>query len=64
MNLFKNLKMKFAVVADYWIWILVIILLSSGCSPTKWYHPEHYEWEADERLDGGWRKEVESKNYS
>ena len=56
--------MKFAVVADYWIWILVIILLSSGCSTTKWYHPDHYEWEADERLDGGWQKEAETKNYS
>ena len=52
MNLFKNLK---KVIEDYWIWIFVILILSSGCSTTKWYHPEHYEWEADERLDGGWK---------
>ena len=62
MNLFKNLK---KVIEDYWIWIFVILILSSGCSTTKWYHPEHYEWEADERLDGGWKKEEEkSENYS
>jgi hypothetical protein len=53
MNLFKNLKMNrldFVLIL-----ILVVLLLSSGCTTTKWYHPKHYEWEADERLEGGWK---------
>jgi|TARA_R110000824_G_C15098340_1_gene666038 hypothetical protein len=56
MNLFKNLKMKLAVAADYWIWILVILLLCSGCRTWEWKHepPQDHEREADEQHDGGW----------
>jgi len=57
-NLFKNLKTKFAAaVEDYWITVLVILLLlSCGCTTWKWEHnpPTQYEWEAEEQPDGGW----------
>jgi|ETNmetMinimDraft_14_1059893.scaffolds.fasta_scaffold10367_2 hypothetical protein len=63
MNLFKNLKKVIAWASIcIWISIFIILILSSGCSTTKWYHPEHYEWEADdydfpphERIEGGWK---------
>ena len=58
MNLFKNLK---KVIEDYWIWIFVILILSSGCTTWKWEHkpPMQYEWKAEEQDDGGW----ESASY-
>ena len=53
MNLFKNLKI---VIEEYWIWIFVILILSSGCTTFKWEHspPKDYKWKADEQHDGGW----------
>ena len=60
MNLFKNLKI---VIEEYWIWIFVILILSSGCTTWEWRHipptPMHYEWKAEEQDDGGW----ESASY-
>ena len=62
MNLFKNLKTKFAAaVEDYWIWVFVILILSCGCTTWKCEHnpPIQYEWKAEEQDDGGW----ESASY-
>ena len=53
MNLFKNLK-KFATA---------ILVLSCGCNTVKWKHPKHYEWKAEERIDGGWQKENKVKDF-
>ena len=48
MNLFKNLKIKFAVA---------ILVLSCGCTTWKWKDnpPIYYEWNTDEQRDEGWR---------
>jgi hypothetical protein len=53
MNLFKNLKIKFATA---------ILILSCGCNTVKWKHPKHYEWEAEERIDGGWETQSKVKD--
>jgi len=47
MNLFKNLKIKLA---------LAVLALSCGCTTWRWKDnpPTYYEWNIDERHDGGW----------
>ena len=40
------------------ILILVILLLSSGCSTWNWHHPKHYKWEAEKQIDGGWDRGI------